>query len=75
MSKRKTEITEDQPIEGLFLDEEQLEALQLVPENLHPNLKCLAPVLETVRNWNLYGDKVPPHTHKRSIPVSQFFFM
>lgn len=51
---------------SLELDEEQVAALQLVPENLHPNLECLIPVLDAIRK--AYGNVVPPH--RKALPVN-----
>lgn len=51
---------------SLELDEEQVAALQLVPEKLHPNLKCLIPVLDSIRK--AYSNVVPPH--RKALPVN-----
>lgn len=51
---------------SLELGEEQVAALQLVPENLHPNPKCLIPVLDAIRK--AYGNVVPPH--RKASPVN-----
>lgn len=49
---------------SLDLDEEQIAALQLLSDNLPPNLRCLVPIIESIREG--YSD-VPPH--KRPLPV------
>ena len=70
MSKRKTTEGQEQERLALNVDEEQLAALQLVPQNLHPNLKCLEPLLESIRK--AYSGTIPPH--KRSLPVNQSLY-
>jgi hypothetical protein len=50
----------------LDLDEEQIAALQFLPDALHPNLKCLVPVLDSIRKT--YTDVIPPH--RRALPVN-----
>ena len=66
MSKRKAsgDLSGD-PI-SLELDEEQIAALQLIPDSLHPSLKCLVPVLDSIRK--AYSDVTPPHS--RALPVT-----
>ncbi|KAK3168180.1 hypothetical protein OEA41_004626 [Lepraria neglecta] len=58
---------------SLELDEEQIAALQLVPDLLHPSLKCLVPVLDSIRFLDLirkaYTDVIPPH--RRALPTRQ----
>ena len=50
---------------SLELDEEQIAALQLAQDILHPSLKCLAPILDSIRK--AYTDVIPPH--RRALPV------
>ena len=50
----------------LELDEEQIAALQLKPDILHPSLKCLVPVLDSI--CKAYNDIIPPH--RRALPVN-----
>ncbi|MCJ1396251.1 Molybdopterin synthase catalytic subunit [Xylographa bjoerkii] len=65
----KTKSTDDRSKNPLSveLDDEQIAALQFIPDNLHPGLKCLAPVLETIRK--AYEGVLPPH--KRAVPTRQ----
>lgn len=51
---------------SLELDEEQIAVLELIPDLLHPSLKCLAPVLDSIRK--AYSDVIQPHT--RALPVN-----
>ncbi len=51
---------------SLELDEEQLVALEFMSDNLHPSLKYLVPVLDSMRN--AYSDVIPPH--RRALPVN-----
>ncbi len=65
MSKRKSSDSQwGNP--SLDLDEEQIAALQFLPTALHPNLKCLVPVLDSIRK--AYTDVIPPH--RRALPVN-----
>ena len=50
---------------SLELDEEQIAALELIPESLRPSLKCLVPVLDSIRK--AYSDVIPPH--RKALPV------
>lgn len=65
MSKRKSSADRANPL-SLELDEEQIAALQLIPHNLHPNLKCLSPVLQSI--WKAYSNSIP--LHRRVLPVN-----
>ena len=51
---------------SLELDEEQIAALELMSDSLHPSLKCLVPVLDSIRK--VYSDVIPPH--RRALPVN-----
>lgn len=51
---------------SLDLDEEQIAALDILSSNLHPDLKCLIPVLDTIRQAN--GNVILPH--RRNMPVN-----
>lgn len=53
------------PTLSLELDEEQLEGLQILPDTLHPGLKCLRPVLESIRQ--AYTGVKP--SHRAILPV------
>ena len=66
MSKRKplSDTTEEPTY--TTLDDDQLAALQLLPEHLHPNLKSLLPLFEQIRET--FKDRVKPH--QRALPVS-----
>jgi len=66
MSKRKSSGNRTGNPLSLELDEEQIAALELIPESLHPNLKCLVPVLDSIRK--AYSDVIPPH--RRVLPVN-----
>lgn len=66
MSKRKSSGNQSGNPTSLELDEEQIAALQEIPENLHPSLKCLVPVLEWIRK--AHADAIPPH--RRALPGS-----
>lgn len=61
MAKRKAETTV--PLE---IDDEQREALRLLPDSLSPDLRCLVPLLETLRET--YGETDVPH--RKGVPVS-----
>jgi hypothetical protein len=50
----------------LDLNEEQIAALHFLPDALHPNLKCLVPVLDSIRK--AYTDVIPPR--RRALPVN-----
>ena len=64
MSKRRSSGERTDPL-SLELDEEQIAALELIQDSLHPNLKCLMPVLDSIRK--AYSDVIPPH--RRALPV------
>lgn len=65
MSKRKSSNSQwGNPCPNL--DEEQVAALQFLPDALHPNLKCLVPVLDWIRK--AHTDVIPPH--RRDLPVN-----
>ena len=66
MSKRKSSGDRSESPLSLELDEEQIAALQLVPDSLHPSLKCLVPVLNAIRK--AYSDVIP--AYKRALPVN-----
>ena len=66
MPKRKASGDRSGNPISLELDEEQIEALQLIPDSLHPSLKCLVPVLNSIRE--AYSDVIPPH--RRALPVN-----
>ena len=66
MSKRKSLSDYSEAPKALTLDEEQLAALQSLSETLHPGLKCLLPVFETI--CQAHDDVVPPH--RRALPVN-----
>ena len=66
MSKRKASGDRSGNHVFLELDEEQIAALQLVPDLLHPSLKCLVPVLDSIRK--AYSGVIPPH--RRALPVN-----
>ena len=51
---------------SLELDEEQIAALELIPDILNPSLKCLVPVLDSIRK--AHSDVIPPH--RRALPVN-----
>ena len=59
MSKRKSSGDRTGNPLSLELDEEQIAALELIPDSLHPSLKCLVPVLDSIRK--AHSDVVPPH--------------
>lgn len=65
MAKRKSKGRRGEPL-SLELDEEQMEVLELLPDLLHPSLKCLVPVLDSIRK--AYSVVTPTHT--RVLPVS-----
>ena len=66
MSKRKLSGDRRGAPLSLELDEEQIAVLELIPDMLHPSLKCLVPVLDSIRR--AYSDVIPPHT--RALPVN-----
>ena len=66
MTKRKSSGDRTRSPLSLELDEEQIAALELIPESLHPSLKCLVPVLDTIRK--AYSDVIP--SHRRALPVN-----
>ena len=67
MYKRKSLSDQSELPIALKLDEEQIEALQLIKDTLNPSLKCLLPVLETIRK--AHDDVfIPPH--RRALPVN-----
>ena len=66
MPKRKASGDRSGKSVSLELDEEQIAALQLIPDGLHPQLKCLVPVLDSIRK--AYSDVIPPH--RRALPVN-----
>ena len=66
MSKRKFSGNRTGNPLSLELDEEQMAALELIPDSLHPNLRCLVPVLDSIRK--AYSDVIPPH--RRVLPVN-----
>ena len=72
MPKRKASGDQSENPVSLELDEEQIAALQLVPDLLHPSLKCLVPVLDSIRFLDsirkAYTDVIPPH--RRALPVN-----
>ncbi|KAL2058435.1 hypothetical protein ABVK25_001163 [Lepraria finkii] len=67
MPKRKASGDRSGNSISLELDEEQIAALQLVPDLLHPSLNCLVPVLDSI--CQVYSDVIPPH--KRALPTRQ----
>ena len=66
MPKRKASGDRSGNPVSLELDEEQIAVFQLLPDLLHPSLKCLVPVLDSIRK--AYSDVIPPH--RRALPVS-----
>ena len=66
MSKRKSSNDASRDLPFIELDQEQVAALERVPDSLHPNLKCLVPVLDAIRK--AYTDEVAPH--RRVLPVT-----
>ena len=66
MSKRKSSGDRRGEPLSLELDEEQIAVLELIPEMLHPSLKCLVPVLDSIRK--AYCDVVSRHT--RALPIN-----
>lgn len=66
MSKRKSSGGRTSNPLSLELDEKQIAALELIGEIYLPGLKCLVPVLDSIRR--AYSDVIPPH--RRALPVS-----
>ena len=66
MSKRKLSDYSRGESLSLDLDEEQIAVLDLLPDFLHPSLKPLVPVLDSLRK--AYSDRIPLHT--RALPVN-----
>lgn len=65
MSKRKSSSDPTGNPLSLVLDEEQIAALELIPDGLHPSLKCLVPVLDSIRK--ACNDMTP--THRKALLV------
>lgn len=55
MSKRNASVNRS----SFELDDEQRAALELLPDNLPPNLRYLVPVLDALRKAS--SDGLPPH--------------
>ena len=70
MSKSKTSGGRTSNPLSLDLDEEQIAALVHIGEIDPPVLKCLVPVLDSIRR--AYSDVIPPH--RRALPVSDITF-
>ena len=70
MSKRKTSGGRTSNPLSLDLDEEQIAALVHIGEIDPPVLRCLVPVLDSIRR--AYSDVIPPH--RRALPVSDITF-
>lgn len=66
MSKCKSSGDRRGELISLELDEEQIAVLELIPDLLHPSLKCLVPVLDSIRK--AYSDAIPAQT--RALPVN-----
>lgn len=68
MSKRKSSGDQTGTSLSLKLDDKQVAAFELVRDSLHPTLKCLVPVLDSIRE--AYGDVIPPH--KKALLVNHY---